>query len=605
MKRMVALGTLLALMACSDNSQSLDPLLNRCVQTIECRDTTCDNALGICVQPRATRPYDYRVKVTPTEVTDAGVLAPATTARATLGDAGELPALVVPRAVFATGQVLAADGTTAVEAELVFRPRDDNSIGGGRSVFTRPGPMGQAYEAELEPGRSYDVMVYPRGADSQQYPPRAFELATGADDLVQLFPYDVPLEPLEGQILDENGLPARAGLRIKTRYRDRLLASSSLGIIDAKGGFTLRVPQSVLAAPAEHELVLDLSSDDVPQNVQIAFDLTKWPAGGKWTMPVVPNAVPVIGTVETEFRTEVNAQMTFISDFVLPPGNMDQREKDWCQLRRSTLPRGTFRCSAYVSANVELDLAVPPGEPPGQVVKVRLLPGDYKVVISPSGDARALQRLALDISPVDISSQSPGAVVAANFPLTFVTEYQFLVRSPGDRPMPSVDVAASALGLQGDLDEIALYNRSDLRSTSYDGNARLAIDVGFYDLMATPPEGSGYAWVLGYNRRIAPSEQVDPNKVELREYKLRPQLPVLVSGSAVTAARRPVAAANVDAYALVPDLAGGPDRAVRIAHSTTDREGKFTLQMPPRIGLPEDDEVRDGGVADAGRDAQR
>jgi hypothetical protein len=599
---------LVLLVACSDGGGSLAPLLNRCAQAFECgRASSCDSNLGICVQQNAIAPYDYRIQITPTFVTDGGQLAVSTTGRSTLLEAGTLVPITIPRAVFARGSARSDDGMLALEAELVFTPRDDNALGGARSVFTLMSSMGQAFEAQLEPNLTYDVLVYPRGSDSERYPPYSVELAMGTSDRNDVeLKYPEPLVSYRGQIRDENSKPAPAGLRIKTRYRDRLLASSSIGIIGQDGRFEVYLPQSALDAPTEHELALDLSGVvtkgvPLPQNVQIAFDMTAMRPDAPWIMPVVPEPVRFTGTVEIEeLRNEpfdkntVNAQLTFISDFPLPPGNNDQRGQDWCQLRLPGSPHDTFRCSAYVAASVGPDL----------LIDAVLLPGSYKIVVAPSGAAPKVQRLATQVEAVQILSQPDGVQGPNAYQLTFVTSYQSAVEAPGGRPMPSVIVSANALGVRADLPEVALYNRSDRQTTDSKGIAQLAIDVGLYDLIAAPPDGSGYAWVLAFNRRIAPIEAVDKTSIDVPGFTLFPQIPILLRGSAVASNGEKVVKANVDAYALVPDLEGRPDRAVRIAHTTTDEEGKFALQMPPRIGS-DDDQSEDGGVTDASADAQR
>jgi hypothetical protein len=581
--------------ACSDDARSLEPLLNRCAPTVECpRGTSCDRELGICVQDKAELPYDYRVQVTPTLVTDAGQLAVSTAPRATLADGGALLPITVARAVFVRGSVRAADGSKALEAELVFTPREVNSLGGAHSVFTRPGATGHSFDAQLEPDRTYDVVVYPRGADSEKFPPYTFELFMGTVDQSQDFTYPA-LVSLRGQVHDEDGSAPPPGLRIKTRYRDRLLATSSIGVLDVQGNFEVLLPQRVLDTPAEHELALDLSGVVTPQNVQIAFDLAKRRDDDKWVMPVLPSPVRFTATVgRAQMPSAVNAQLTFMSDFALPAGPNDQRPADWCQLRFPGAAKNTFRCSAYVTVNVGPDLPV----------AVQLLPGNYKIVIAPSDAASTEQRLATELRTDRYESRPDGMPNALLFELSLAPRFSSTVRGAGNQPMPSVLVSANALGVRADLPEVALYNRSDRQTTLADGTATLSVDVGFYDLVAAPPDVSGYAWVLAFfNRRIAGPQQ-DP------EFTLRPQPPVLLRGSALGPGREPVTQANVDAYALVPDLAGGPDRAVRIAHTTTDREGKFALQMPPRIGS-DDDVMSDGGVADAGRaadagaDAQR
>ncbi|MET0284897.1 MAG: hypothetical protein ABW352_10515 [Polyangiales bacterium] len=621
MRAPVVLGCLLAVAACGEDGRSSAPLLNRCVQDIECTSARCDDSLGMCTQQSALIPYDYRVRVTPPTMTDAGTLATVSTARSTFRQSDDLGTIAVPRAVFARGSVRSAEGA-AIEAELVFTPRDDNSIGGARSAFTRPRANEQSYVVQLEPSRSYDVLVYPRGPDSERYPPYAFELPMGTADLAQDFPYPT-LQTLRGWIRDEYGTPAARGLRVKTRYRERLLATSSIGTIGADGAFAVQIPESVTTTPAEHVLALDLSGLSVgtavlpdyaprtlPQNVQIEFDLARRPSDDVWLMPRLPAPVLYVGSVEIAGlqnapmdRSAVNAQLTFLSQFVPPPGDFDLRDADWCKFKLPGMPRETFRCTGHVTTNVGPDL----------FFSALLFPGEYQIVVAPSGTEPTPQRLATKLEEKrTVERQTDGLQSGQTIALSYASQFVGRVLSPSLRAMPSVAVSANALGIDDDLGDVALYNRSDRKNTEANGEALLAVDVGVYDLVAAPPEGSGFAWVLTYNRRIPAASSTNL----LPQFSLKPELPIVLQGSALIAgADAGVPGANVDAYALVPDVTGGPDRAVRIAHTTTDRDGKFALLMPPCLQADcranSDAGIGDAGATDAGAtdagaaDAQR
>jgi hypothetical protein len=596
-----ALG-LLALLACADDNHSLAPLLNRCTQQFDCVHGTCD-PLGICTQSASTKPYDFRLQVTPPASSDAGLFAIRTTERITLDGSVALSEIQLAKAVFLSGRVLASDGATALEAELVFTPRDPNALGGALSTFTGPDSTGRSFAIQLVPNRTYDVLVYPRGPDSAKFPPYSFEQTTGDADESHDFVYPALVE-LKGQIRQENDAGAPLGARVKTRWRDRMVASSSLAEIEAQGSFSVLAPQAVLDSPEKHELVLDLSESTfgrapLPQNVQIVFDMSKPHSDGRWTMPVLPAPVVFSGSVEisalsnqSASSANVDAQLSWISDFAPPSGDDDKRQTDWCMLRLPGAPKDTFRCSAYVTSNVGAD----------RQVEVLLLPGVYDVVITPLGSlAQVLtphrERYTIESQPIN------GIQEGYTFMLNMVTYLAGKVTSASDsKPMPSVTVTARALGVRDGLPEIALYNRSSSQATDATGRFRLAIDVGVYDLIATPPEGSGYAWVLRTNGPL------DGKRTQ--ELGMHPQFPVLARGRVVSPSDAGVAMATVNAYAMVPDLAGGTDRAVLIARTTTDSRGDFALQMPPRLGAPEDDLPSDAGVGeevprDAGVDAQR
>jgi hypothetical protein len=593
-------ATALLLAACADDNRSLLPLLNRCTPVTDCgRGSSCDPELGICTLNNIGTPYDFRLRITPPQPNDAGLFAISTTDRITLDGAVKLPALQLAKAVFVSGRVLASDGATTLEAELVFTPHDENALGGELSVLTGPKA---GFSAQLVPNRSYDVMVYPRGPDSESFPPYSFQLATSANDDSHDFTYPA-LVALTGQVLQENDAGAPKGARIRTRWRDSFVASSSIGQIADQGKFSVLAAETVLSSPDDHELVLDLSElrfngAVLPQNVQIAFDLSKRNASGRWTMPTLPPPVLFSGSVEISRLSDqpatsanVNAQLTWISDFTPPSGSDDKRQTDWCMLKQPGAPKDAFRCSAYVTSYVNEQ----------QMANVFLLPGVYDVVVAPLGSVAQL--LTPHRETYTIQSQPINGVQEGyTFQLDTLTLFAGKVQSPARQPMPSVSVSATALRVRDGLPEIALYNRSSSQLSDADGDFQLGVDVGVYDFIAAPPQGSGYAWVLRMNRRLA------GDKISLQGMK--PQFPILAQGRVISPTDAAVPMATVDAYAMVPNLAGGADRAVLIARTTTNTSGEYALQMPPYLGSPDDVDDSDAGVGeevplDAGMDAQR
>jgi hypothetical protein len=591
------LTALVLLVACGESSTGpLAPLLNRCTQAFECdnaKGDSCNLELGICTQQLASEPYRYALQVIAEPNADAGQLAPLTVVpNEPFTSAINLGNLTVRSAVTVRGSVLGSDGRP-LQAEVIFTPRENSTLARGVDVFTRPAAGGIVYAALLDPDTTYDVLTYPLGVEaSRSYPPGNFTVTTTQAEQTQDFRYPV-LEELTGQILDENFVPAPAGLKIKLRSRDQLLATSSIGDLSANGSFSLFAPREVLAAPAAHELVLDLSGTVAPQNVQIAFDLSKQRPDGKWTIPQLPAVVQFSGSVEVSALlnapdSNIDARLTWISDFALPtePGNV--RGGDWCQLKLPGQPKDTFRCSARVDTSVGADLRVAVG----------LLPGDYKVFVAPTGAFDDPQRVATAAFEESIRSQLTGQQQSGRaFRLAAATLFNGRVLNAGGQPMPAVTVTANALGIQDNLDEVALFNRSDQQTSARDGTFKLAVDEGLYDLIATPPEGSGYAWVVTQNRRIDGTVRERLGGID---FPVTPQVPVLARGRVVNSSDTPIAAARVDAFALVPDLASGGERAIRIAHAVSNSMGEFVLQMPQSVGARDDTSLDGGVLGDAG-----
>jgi len=584
-------------LACQPDDSPGAPVVNRCAQSFECsKPDTCDDELGICAHASVERPYTAVLQVVPNNLPGSPVLRRVTLDPKLLNEGFNynLGVIRVQRVVTVAGSVLDDKGPSvearALEAEVAFAPSTRSYLVGGVSAFTLPDAAGvQRYSAALEPGTPYNVTVFPLAKDSELFPPASFALPATTSDLEQKFAYP-PQATLSAKLLDENQKPADKGWRVRLRKKGSDQITSSVGRVQDGGVFQIRAPANMLtpSALAEQELLLEVGERGEPLLAAIAFNGERLREGGTLVMPTIPAPVLYSCTVEiaggTPEDATIRADLTFESSFPQPAESGDVRGRDWCRLRLPGSPQGTFSCSTSLTASVGRD----------REVRALLLPGDYQVFVAPNGDANDRLRVATSNHQESINSQANGMQSGKAFPLSRATAFEGLVLSPQSKPMPAVTVTANALGLQRDLPPVAAYNRTAEQRSNKDGSFRLAVDVGYYDLLATPPAGSGFAWVLRDNRRIEGNGEAVP--IQLRIF---PQIPVVAWGTLSTPDNKPVVNARVDMFALVDNLdpEQGGQRAVRIASTASNEAGKFWLLLPQKIG--EDDDFvpsMDGGV---------
>jgi hypothetical protein len=493
----------------------------------------------------------------------------------------------VQRVVTVTGSVL-DDHSRAMEAEVAFAPSTRSYLVDGVSAFTLPDATTevQRFSAALDPGTTYDVTVFPLAKDSELFPPASFALPATTGDLDVNFAYPTQ-STFSAKLLDENKKPADKDWKVRLRKKGTGEITSSLGRVQEGGVFQISAPAEMLtpSALAQQELLLEVGKRGDPALVEIAFLGERLREGATLVMPTIP--APVLYSCSVEIGepvkepTTVNtirADLTFQSTFPLPSSSGDVRGRDWCRLRLPGSPQGTFTCSTTLTASVGPDFQV----------SAQLLPGDYQVFVAPNGDPNDRLRVATSNLQETISSQPDGMQEGQVFRLSRATRFEGVVLSPQGRPMPAVTVTANALGIERDLTPVALYNRTAEQRSDSRGDFKLAVDVGYYDLLAAPPKGSGYAWVLKDNRRIASLGEAMLNRA------INPQFPVVTKGRLLTMDNMPVADARVDMFALVDNLDPnqGGQRAVRIASTTSNSTGWFWLLLPPKIG--EDNEVVPG-----------
>jgi hypothetical protein len=110
-----------------------------------------------------------------------------------------------------------------------------------------------------------------------------------------------------------------------------------------------------------------------------------------------------------------------------------------------------------------------------------------------------------------------------------------------------------------------------------DGNFSILVDPGTVDLIAQPPDGSSYPWLIKPNLDL-------PGDLALGDLTI--PYPAILSGTVTDPEGRAVTGADVVAWFPVrkTDPAGGlTGTAVQIAATTTDASGNYTLLLPASV----------------------
>ena len=561
------------LAACKIEGDKLALVRNTCeVDTASCGDdpaVSCDLTAGLCVREEAIAPYEVALRVTPGP-SQEGLLKRAPFPRFLLEGGRENYDLSVPLAVSIAGRV-ATEGASArlIDAEVSFIPRS-TTVGQRVVVSTqRTGPAGPETNlaVSLAPDTRYGVHIQPLTVDSERLPPAdtVFETTVGGAAFEYVYR---AIEQIDGQLLDESGEPVvdhviRLESPVELGARSPQVLSSTART-DQQGRFSLFAHATTLSGGS---FAFAVSLDpDLPWTQAISIPASRLAGDGTLVIPVIPQRVRFLGRIEGEERASVPAELTFVSAFEIPGATGNLNDRDWC---RSHVPDDVgepFVCRARLSAFVA---------PDGRYATT-LLPGDYAVYIVP-GRMSSEGRVATRELRAVIETQPGGAPQTGQaYTLEPATVFNGWVASPRGKRMPSVSVQALALSLVGELGPVAGFNRTSSTVSDAHGNFDFAVDTGYFDLVAIPPADSGFARVYFANRVIDAMSSPEEGLLSLA-----PPEPVVVSG-VVKGPQGPLAAAVIDAYAIVRDLSGG-ERAVAVGRASSDEAGVYRLNLPPEI----------------------
>jgi hypothetical protein len=148
----------------------------------------------------------------------------------------------------------------------------------------------------------------------------------------------------------------------------------------------------------------------------------------------------------------------------------------------------------------------------------------------------------------------------------------------GTEPLKGGSIDGVALGRGSepdDLGRITRFNRSRQTTSNAQGEFKLLLDLGSYDIVIKPPPGSGFPWQVRYDVEVEADSDLPPMTLGM-------VWPISVDGTLRHAGddRKTVEGAMVEAYALVPDGENGR-RAISIGRTMASREGAFTILLPP------------------------
>ena len=593
--RLLALAVLCG--ACNPSSSA--PGSNRCASDDDCpAGSSCHDSLQICAAERPSDPYRVMLQVSDLGGKAGGLTQFTLAAREITGSSDD-NTLEVPTGTRVQGLVSArVDGKVRpVIAQLSFVPRLGQSEQLVSPIVANSLPVAEGnanFSIILAPDRLYDVTIFPLGADSALFPPVR---ATFASEPSKKFNFQYgDLTVLEGQLEDEgHALQAGKWLRVRageplvsgpgeTFARDQVV--SSLAITGEDGAFSLRVLPGVLGMRA---FVVEVSlTPEAPwgTTIELQADRVAAMSKGKLVIPVVPAQVDLRESVETEPPPDdptggkrlPNADITFVSTFPVPEGEGAVNDRDWCKAKTLGDMLSPFVCKSQVTT-----VAGVTGE-----YRADLFPGDYQVYISPNRDDREGRARITTASVASVETQpggQPQSGQVRQLPLALPGDGAVL--DGQDRAIANavvnmlplkVSVPPDAQGSDaGSVDpqgSVGLFNRSSADVTGEDGEFAFPVDRGVFDFVVRPPDESGYAWFIKPNRKVTEG---------FRTRAFRLPAPVVMTG-VVTSAGSALSSARVDAYTFVRDPAtASQERAILIATTTSDEQGRYTLRLPPSV----------------------
>ena len=155
-------------------------------------------------------------------------------------------------------------------------------------------------------------------------------------------------------------------------------------------------------------------------------------------------------------------------------------------------------------------------------------------------------------------------------------QFKGLLTDEAGNPLPNMTVDSTALGINPGKRDIRSDNRSSTTTTDANGAFSVWLDSGYYDLVAEPPQGSGYSRIYFLNREVSAMRPLSYSR-DLPE-------PVVLTGQVLRQGTgKPMPGAGIQAYGMVTDLRGFA-RPVLIGSAIADEHGTYVLLLPPSLG---------------------
>ena len=553
------------------------PPSNRCASDAECGMGTCNVPLGMCVaQTEETVSIGFEVR--PMTEPYGGSVQPIAFEPFSVDGPLERDITLTP-GVVVNGIVRDTAGTP-VSAELAFTRESlipgapSTTIVADSSDMDPPqieAGMPVGFVTQLLPDRRNDVVVTPTGEWAARLPPLSLAYASPSEGggRIQLdYPpmCDDPavdsecLATFEGRVIDREGT-GQAGVVVK--------------LVDRESGRTLS-SRYVTATDPE----LD------PGFFRLFFPVAFWQDTDAWFLRVspAPHRVAEVGPSPTFTRTaealaEVDGMIT-----VLAPNLEDLRltyagtvETDDARPLPGATIRFTSEDVTHPDTNITGSYTTTVQTDEDGAFSVELLghpdaPATYDIVVTPNqvedqlGVLREERRLG-----VGSAGQLFTVPTRARFGGTVLTV-------AGERMVDArVDAQSRGSDRDGMLDAVAFLARSSQTLTDSDGLFDLRLDVGVYDVVIAPPEGTNFPWHIERDVAIGGAEAPLTSVYDLNH-------PVPITGVAtwnVGDTPVPMAEGEIRAYAVIESDAG--TRAILVGRATTDANGAYTLLLPPSL----------------------
>lgn len=574
-----------------DGSPVVGGRIEACSADADCDPgATCDRATRRCVSRARTELF---FAITPAAAS-ASAYPTLTRPRTVAVDERVDLTLRAPRTVFGAVTVPdpAVENGRPVPATLEFTPAD---LAGVRPPVqavagTSPERIAAAnnalatWTATLTEGL-YDVVVRPASTLAATVPPRferGFEVR--ADSLAQRFDlaYPTTYARWEGVIEGDLGqrIPNFSVRAVDPSANNRVLSTVSSTAGDGTDGSAGRFACNM--APGGPEAwTLRLSSDD-GMGAGVVIDIPRAalsaaaPSGRdlRVTLPdvtglthaaaartAVPGAPPpngpCVGCVDVRASVEVAE----------PDGHGRALRGATVTLRTAlTPPAGIAGASAWYEARVQTGT--------DGNFRAWLVPGDYDVTITPSGDGLPSMIQHGYRVRADATQQAGQVFAVAQRPSLagrVLGRDGLAVRNARVTAVPYHDAAPNNPCL-GDPDMRALAARATPEdvATGADGAYRLELNPGLYRLLIEPPESSGFPVTLGAPVCVAR---------RVMDFDATLEAPVQVRGVVRDAAGAPAPGATVEALVRMRE---GEARGVvlRVARATAAADGSYLLLIP-------------------------
>lgn len=579
-----SLIALVALAGCSLVDPPVPIPTNECSADVDCNGAVCETALGMCIAPE---PEAMRVGFEVIPASDPSGEAPVRSSFVDVNISGATDSfdLDLQRRITIVGDV--RWGEERVPAELTFKRQ--SLYAGGASLRTRANTLPEPalagdgemadYATGVVAGQQYEVEVRPTGDFARQLPPMHWTVDLPAEGEFGRASFMFPPE-LGGACGD--------GVFVGCSFEGRVVS-----LVAGADGVDEEVPQDglqVRAVDPETGRVISSTgmtgpnADDAEDTTEAgSFTLRIAPDAGSWVLRITGDsddseraALPTITADPARFfpgemppRVRVPSVETLTYAGFVEDASGQRLENATVTLRSENVFDDASQVNGSFSVTVTTDLS--DDSQPGGDFEVELLPGQYEVVITPSGSDLGV----LVVDALDLSTAAAGAtLMGQRFEVEARTRLGGRVQTTDGEEMAGSEIFAIARSTDSDARAGAFARSSDAVADAT-GRFDLPLDIGVYDLRVRPPTESGFSWVLVPNFAIG-------NTGTTVSVRYQVEAPVPVSGVLRDADGTPVVGATVRAFTILEADDGIP-RALLMGETTSAEDGSYRVLLPPRL----------------------